>query len=124
MTSPAGPVYAGLSQYYALAASPPLGETAMLSALPLPQMQQKLSNDRLEGEPVYDTSVYYAPFPAMGMPYKRSAGEKGSVSYYTAPGLTAYQQAVLAQQQQQQHGYLQQAAFGGPPPSVPRYPTY
>ncbi|XP_037088857.1 protein muscleblind-like, partial [Pollicipes pollicipes] len=78
MTSPAGPVYAGLSQYYALAASPPLGETAMLSALPLPQMQQKLSNDRLEGEPVYDTSVYYAPFSGNGnaVPSGRPA-EKG-----------------------------------------------
>ena len=41
-------MYAGLSQYYALAASPPVGDTAMVASLPMQQMQQKLPSDRLE----------------------------------------------------------------------------
>ncbi|XP_043228545.1 protein muscleblind-like isoform X2 [Amphibalanus amphitrite] len=128
MASPAGQMYAGLSQYYTLAASPPVGDTAMVASLPMQQMQQKLPTDRLEGEPVYDSSMYYQ-FPPMGVTYKRPSGDKGSVSYYTpTPSLAAYQQAMLLQQQQQQQQqqqtYLQQAAFGAPPPSVPRYSTY
>ncbi|KAF0294653.1 Protein muscleblind [Amphibalanus amphitrite] len=48
MASPAGQMYAGLSQYYTLAASPPVGDTAMVASLPMQQMQQKLPTDRLE----------------------------------------------------------------------------
>ena len=48
MASPTGQMYAGLSQYYALAASPPVGDTAMVASLPMQQMQQKLPTDRLE----------------------------------------------------------------------------
>ena len=38
-----------LSQYYTLAASPPVGDTAaMVTSVPMQQMQQKLPTDRLE----------------------------------------------------------------------------
>ena len=48
MTTPAGGLYPGLSQYYIPAASPPVGDTPMVTSVPMQQMQQKLPSDRLE----------------------------------------------------------------------------